>query len=75
MFNKLFVLTDIKSSRPLQELLFLVVKAGNYLNSGFQTGDAAGISLTSLTRVADTKANRPRQTLMHYIAQVINHLN
>ncbi|CAH1777295.1 unnamed protein product [Owenia fusiformis] len=58
---------DIKDSTMLQEILYLVLIAGNFLNAGGYSGDAAGFKLASLLRLTETRANKPRMTLMHYV--------
>uniref|UniRef100_A0AAY4ELY5 FH2 domain-containing protein n=1 Tax=Denticeps clupeoides TaxID=299321 RepID=A0AAY4ELY5_9TELE len=52
----------------LHSIIRLVLKAGNYMNSGGYAGSAIGFRMTSLLRVVDTKANKPGMNLMHYVA-------
>uniref|UniRef100_A0A914WWS6 FH2 domain-containing protein n=1 Tax=Plectus sambesii TaxID=2011161 RepID=A0A914WWS6_9BILA len=59
---------ELKSSRALQDVLLLVLQVGNYLNSGTHGGNAVGIKLSSLWKVAEIRANRPNMTLLHFIA-------
>ncbi|KAK3100755.1 hypothetical protein FSP39_024772 [Pinctada imbricata] len=58
---------DIKENKELHELLYLVLLAGNYLNAGNYAGDAAGFKLSSLIKLTETRANKPRMNLMHYV--------
>lgn len=37
---------------------------------GGRAGDAYGFTIKSLSKLKDTKANKPRMSLLHYIAQV-----
>lgn len=37
---------------------------------GGYTANAIGFRMTSLLKLADTKANKPGMNLMHYVAQV-----
>ncbi|XP_056010413.1 formin-J-like isoform X2 [Ostrea edulis] len=59
---------DIKRNTNLHEVLYLVLLAGNYLNAANSSiGDAAGFKLSSLIKLTDTRANKPRMNLMHYV--------
>uniref|UniRef100_A0A0L8GRS3 FH2 domain-containing protein n=3 Tax=Octopus bimaculoides TaxID=37653 RepID=A0A0L8GRS3_OCTBM len=59
--------TDMKENHELRELLYMVLVAGNYLNSGNYAGNAAGFKMNSLLKVTEIRANKPRMTLMHYV--------
>ncbi|XP_037302658.1 inverted formin-2 isoform X2 [Manduca sexta] len=59
---------DLMSSRALQEVLYLALIAGNFLNAGGYAGGAAGVKLSSLQKLPDIRANKPGVTLMHYVA-------
>ena len=37
---------------------------------GGRAGEAYGFTIKSLSKLKDTKANKPRMSLLHYIAQV-----
>lgn len=56
------------NSRTLQEVLYLVVVAGNFLNSGGYAGNAVGVKLSSLTKLTDIRANKPGMNLIHFVA-------
>ncbi|KAK6173050.1 hypothetical protein SNE40_016584 [Patella caerulea] len=58
---------DIKDNPSLRELIYLVLIAGNYLNSGNYAGNAAGFRLSSLVKLTEIRANKPRMNLMHYV--------
>ncbi|CAG0922360.1 unnamed protein product [Notodromas monacha] len=58
---------ELKSSRRLQDILYMILIAGNFLNSGGYAGDAAGVKMTSLQKLTDIRANKPGMTLIHYI--------
>jgi dGTP triphosphohydrolase len=49
----------------------IVLVAGNFINMGGYAGNAAGFKLDSLLKMDDTKANKPRMTLTHYVVQVV----
>uniref|UniRef100_UPI003AAE7582 FH2 domain-containing protein 1-like n=1 Tax=Centroberyx gerrardi TaxID=166262 RepID=UPI003AAE7582 len=53
----------------LHSIILLVLKAGNYMNAGGYSGNAIGFRMTSLLKLADTKANKPGMNLMHYVAK------
>ena len=55
-------------NKPLQEVLYMVVVAGNFLNSGGYAGNAAGVKLSSLQKLTDIRANKPGMNLIHYVA-------
>ena len=41
----------------------------SWLQGGF-AGNAAGFKISSLVKLPDTKSNKPRMNLMHYIVQL-----
>lgn len=47
----------------------MVVVAGNFLNSGGYAGNAVGVKLASLQKLADIRANKPGMNLIHFVAQ------
>ncbi|XP_068186545.1 FH2 domain containing 3 [Antennarius striatus] len=53
----------------LHSVIRLVLKAGNYMNAGGFSENAIGFRMTSLLKLADTKANKPGMNLMHYVAK------
>ncbi|XP_053615394.1 inverted formin-2 isoform X2 [Plodia interpunctella] len=59
---------DLMSSRAIQEILYIVLISGNFLNAGGYAGGAAGVKLASLHKLPDIRANKPGVTLMHYVA-------
>ncbi|CAG9135428.1 unnamed protein product [Plutella xylostella] len=59
---------DLMSSRALQEVLYIALVAGNFLNAGGYAGGAAGVKLSSLQKLTDIRANKPAMNLMHYVA-------
>lgn len=60
---------DLKTNKRLQEVLFMVLVAGNFINAGGYAGDAAGFRMTSLQKLTDIRANKPGMNLIHYVAQ------
>ncbi|XP_047247955.1 FH2 domain-containing protein 1-like [Girardinichthys multiradiatus] len=51
----------------LHSVIHLVLKTGNYMNAGGYAGSAVGFRMSSLLKLADTKANKPGMNLMHYV--------
>ncbi|XP_021704346.1 serine/arginine repetitive matrix protein 2 isoform X3 [Aedes aegypti] len=59
---------DLMNNKALQEVLYMVVVAGNFLNSGGYAGNAAGVKLSSLQKLTDIRANKPGMNLIHFVA-------
>ncbi|XP_069065274.1 excretory canal abnormal protein 6-like isoform X2 [Pleurodeles waltl] len=55
----------------LHMVLRLVLKAGNFMNAGGYAGNAAGFHISSLLKLADTKANKPGMSLLHFVAMEV----
>lgn len=55
-------------NKALQEVLYMVVVAGNFLNAGGYAGNAAGVKLSSLQKLTDIRANKPGMNLIHFVA-------
>jgi len=60
---------ELMSNPKLQNLLYLMLVAGNFLNSGGYAGDAAGMKISSLHKLTDIRSNKPGMNLLHYVAQ------
>lgn len=61
---------EIEEATKLHEILYMILVAGNFLNSGGYAGNAAGFRMMSLLKVTDMRANRPGMNLIHYVAMV-----
>ncbi|XP_018349865.1 PREDICTED: uncharacterized protein LOC108753036 isoform X3 [Trachymyrmex septentrionalis] len=59
---------DLMTNKLLQEVLYMVLVAGNFLNSGGYAGNAAGVKLSSLQKLTEIRANKPGMNLIHYVA-------
>ncbi|XP_017128437.1 formin-J [Drosophila elegans] len=59
---------ELLNNKTLQEVLYMVVVAGNFLNSGGYAGNAAGVKLSSLQKLTDIRANKPGMNLIHFVA-------
>lgn len=55
-------------NKALQEVLYMVVVVGNFLNAGGYAGNAAGVKLSSLQKLTDIRANKPGMNLIHFVA-------
>ncbi|KAL1432905.1 hypothetical protein MTO96_001900 [Rhipicephalus appendiculatus] len=60
---------EIQDCKALHEVLYMILVAGNFLNSGGYAGNAAGFQVMSLLKVAELRSNRPGVGLLHYVAQ------
>ncbi|XP_068961663.1 FH2 domain-containing protein 1 [Petaurus breviceps papuanus] len=59
---------ELMSCEELHSILHLVLQAGNIMNEGGYAGNAVGFKLSSLLKLADTKANKPGMNLLHFVA-------
>lgn len=65
--------TYVKTCKALMEndslkvFLRFVLHTGNFINAGKYAGNAIGFRISSLTKLTDTRANKPRVTLLHYL--------
>ncbi|KAK9751489.1 Diaphanous FH3 Domain [Popillia japonica] len=59
---------DLMTNKPLQDVLYMILVAGNFLNSGGYAGNAAGVKLSSLQKITDIRANKPNMNLIHFVA-------
>lgn len=62
------IYSDLMTSKALQEVLYMIVLVGNFLNAGGYAGNAAGVKLTSLQKLTDIRANKPGMNLIHFVA-------
>uniref|UniRef100_F7AXL0 Formin-like protein n=1 Tax=Ciona intestinalis TaxID=7719 RepID=F7AXL0_CIOIN len=62
---------SIKSSGMLKKVLEIILAFGNYMNSA-KRGAVYGFKLQSLDALIDTKSTDKKQTLLHYIVNVID---
>ncbi|GJQ83268.1 form3 [Trypoxylus dichotomus] len=60
---------DLMTNKPLQDVLYMILVSGNFLNSGGYAGNAAGVKLSSLQKITDIRANKPNMNLVHFVAQ------
>ncbi|KAI8971225.1 formin homology 2 domain-containing protein [Pilobolus umbonatus] len=62
----------LKDSKHLKKLLCLILVVGNFMNASSMQGGAFGMRITSITKLADTKAsNVTSLTLLHVVAGIV----
>ncbi|XP_048589665.1 inverted formin-2 isoform X2 [Nematostella vectensis] len=61
---------EILNSETLPEVLQLILIIGNFMNSGGYAGNAIAFKISSLVKLVDTRANKPRMNLMHFLVNV-----
>ncbi|XP_021954414.1 FH2 domain-containing protein 1 isoform X2 [Folsomia candida] len=59
---------EIKNAKHFQDVIFMILVAGNFLNSGGYAGDAIGVKLSSLQKIADIRGNQPGISLLNFIS-------
>uniref|UniRef100_A0A8C6UX96 Inverted formin 2 n=1 Tax=Neogobius melanostomus TaxID=47308 RepID=A0A8C6UX96_9GOBI len=59
----------LRTSELLPNFCRLILDVGNFLNYGSHTGNAEGFKISSLLKLAETKAYKSRITLLHYILE------
>ncbi|XP_033111227.1 formin-J-like [Anneissia japonica] len=57
----------ILKCKSLKEILYLILLTGNFLNSGGYAGNAYGFKMSSLLKLVETRANKPRMNLLHHV--------
>nr|KAG5685518.1 hypothetical protein BaRGS_024255 [Batillaria attramentaria] len=58
---------QLMDSETLKGFLRYVLHTGNFINAGGYAGNALGFKVASLTKLMDTRANKPRVTLLHHL--------
>lgn len=62
---------EVKKSKKFARILELILLMGNYMNSGSKNGGVFAFEINFLTKLTGTKDVNNRQTLIHYIAEII----
>uniref|UniRef100_A0A8C5QHK0 FH2 domain-containing protein n=1 Tax=Leptobrachium leishanense TaxID=445787 RepID=A0A8C5QHK0_9ANUR len=62
---------ELVQCTELHYILRLILKAGNFMNAGGYAGNAAGFRVSSLLKLADTKANKPGMNLLHFVVMEV----
>ncbi|CAI8013171.1 FH2 domain-containing protein 1 [Geodia barretti] len=61
---------EVVLCEALREVFYITLLTGNIINGGGRAGDAYGFTVSSLNKLKDTRANKPRMSLIHYITQI-----
>lgn len=64
---------EVRTSRKFAKILELILLLGNYMNSGSKNEAAFGFEISFLTKLTSTKDYENKQTLLHYIVDVVEH--
>ncbi|XP_040164225.1 protein diaphanous [Anopheles arabiensis] len=62
---------EVKTSKKFAKVLELILLLGNYMNSGSKKDPAYGFEMSFLPKLSSTKDHENKQTLLHYLAEVI----
>uniref|UniRef100_A0A182NAZ0 Diaphanous n=1 Tax=Anopheles dirus TaxID=7168 RepID=A0A182NAZ0_9DIPT len=62
---------EVKTSKKFAQVLELILLLGNYMNSGSKKDPAFGFEMSFLPKLSNTKDYENKQTLLHYLAEVI----
>lgn len=60
---------QILSSESIREFFAYILTVGNFINMGSYAGNALGFRLNTVSKLWETRGNRPGMTLMHYLVQ------
>ncbi|KAE8584053.1 hypothetical protein XENTR_v10020806 [Xenopus tropicalis] len=66
---------ELLQCSELHAILKLVLKAGNFMNAGGYAGNAMGFRISSLLKLAETKANKPGMNLLHFVVMEVQSKN
>lgn len=61
----------LKTSNNFFRVLEIVLVLGNFMNSDTAKGNAAGIKISSIIKLPDTKSANNQMTLMNFVANVV----
>ncbi|XP_074651727.1 protein diaphanous homolog 2-like isoform X2 [Tubulanus polymorphus] len=64
---------EIKQSGKFSKVLELILLFGNYMNAGSRNAQSIGFEISFLTKLTNTKSQDNKTTLLHYLAQVVEH--
>lgn len=62
---------EVRSSKKFAKILELILLLGNYMNSGTKNEQAFGFEFSYLTKLSNTKDADNKQTLLHYLASIV----
>ncbi|KAK7067271.1 hypothetical protein SK128_021282 [Halocaridina rubra] len=59
----------ILKSESITEFFAYVLTLGNFINMGSYAGNAVGFKVNTISKLWETRANRPGMTLLHYLVE------
>ncbi|XP_063413071.1 protein diaphanous homolog 2-like isoform X2 [Mytilus trossulus] len=62
---------EVKNSTKFSKLLELILLMGNFLNAGSRNAQSVGFEISFLPKLANTKAQDGKTTLVHFIANIV----
>ncbi|KAH8317801.1 hypothetical protein KR074_010718, partial [Drosophila pseudoananassae] len=62
---------EVRNSQKFSKILELILLLGNYMNSGSKNEAAFGFEISYLTKLTNTKDADNKQTLLHYLADLV----
>lgn len=62
---------EVRNSQKFSKILELILLLGNYMNSGSKNEAAFGFEISYLTKLTNTKDSDNKQTLLHYLADLV----
>ncbi|XP_063596837.1 inverted formin-2-like [Penaeus indicus] len=60
---------QVLNSESIKEFFAYILTVGNFINMGSYAGNALGFRLNTVSKLWETRGNRPGMTLMHYLVQ------
>lgn len=61
-------IVELEKFFPVKLFIYIFI----IIIQGRRAGNAIGFKIDSLTKLVDTKANKPRMNLMHFLVEVIH---
>ena len=62
---------EIINNDCLKMIMGILLSLGNFINHGSYAGSAAGFKISSLNKLNDTRANKPRMTLLNSLVEIV----
>lgn len=62
---------EVRDCQEFQKILEIILLFGNYMNSGSKNEAAFGFEISFLTKLTSTKDFENKQTLLHYIVEIV----
>lgn len=61
----------ILNSESIRDFFAYILTVGNFINMGSYAGNALGFRLNTVSKLWETRANKPGMTLLHYLVQTV----